>query len=363
MKVLVIGGTRYMGKILVQTLLDEGNDVSVLSRGNEKPSWWNNINHIKADRNNENELKEALQNYSFDWVFDFQAYRKEHVESFGNIMNGRVGKYLFVSTGSVYSKWDYGPSEEALLDFELNIPFSEDQFDWSDLSYEYDPNELEYGARKRHCEKWIIENFNIPYTIIRIPAIMGEDDPSGRIWWWIQRIKDGKGIIVPENLNNPFRTLYSGDAAQAFYDSIKSEKTTNKIYHVASHEIFTPKSWIRILNDLMGIDAQMYLVPNAITDKFLKGLKLESDDLEKKYSPPLLRNYPYVHNLSKSESDFGFTTTDIKSWLSKTIEYYMSLNQIDNSSGYINREKEIEVGLNWENGIKNSIENFNINYI
>ena len=158
MKVLVIGGTRYMGKILVQTLLDEGNDVSVLSRGNEKPSWWSNINHIKADRNNENELKKALQNFSFDWVFDFQAYRKEHVESFGNIMNGRVGKYLFVSTGSVYSKWDYGPSDEALLDFELNVPFSEDQVDWSDLSYEYDPNELEYGARKRHCEKWIIEN-------------------------------------------------------------------------------------------------------------------------------------------------------------------------------------------------------------
>ena len=145
MKVLVIGGTRYMGKILVKTLLDEGNEVSVLSRGNEKPSWWNNINHIKADRNNENELKEALQNNSFDWVFDFQAYRKEHVESFGNIMNGRVGKYLFVSTGSVYSKWDYGPSEESLLDFELNIPFSEDQVDWSDLSEEYDTNELEYG--------------------------------------------------------------------------------------------------------------------------------------------------------------------------------------------------------------------------
>ena len=100
-------------------------------------------------------------------------------------------------------------------------------------------------------------------------------------------------------MNNPFRTLYSGDAAQAFYDSIKSEKTTNKIYHVASHEIFTPKSWIRILNDLIGIDTHMYLVPNAITDKVL-------NDSEKKYSPPLLRNYPYVHNLSKSDSDFGF---------------------------------------------------------
>ena len=85
-----------MGKILVQSLLNDGHKVSVLSRGNEKPSWWDKINHIKADRNNVDELKDALQNYNFDWVFDFQAFRKEHVESFGNIMEGRVGKYLFV---------------------------------------------------------------------------------------------------------------------------------------------------------------------------------------------------------------------------------------------------------------------------
>ena len=66
----------------------------------------------------------------FDWVFDSQAYRKEHVEDFGNLMKGRVGKYLFVSTGSIYSKWDYGTPEEALLDFELNIPFKENQVNW-----------------------------------------------------------------------------------------------------------------------------------------------------------------------------------------------------------------------------------------
>ena len=89
-------------------------------------------------------------------------------------------------------------------------------------------------------------------------------------------------------------------------------------------------------------------------------LNITSSSNIKKYSPPLLRNYPYVHNLSKSDSDFGFTTTDIKSWLSKTIEYYLSLNKIDNSNGYINRQKEIEVGLNWKNRINNSIENFNL---
>ena len=354
MNVLVIGGTRYMGKILVQSLLNDGHEVSVLSRGNEKPSWWDKINHIKADRNNVDELKDALQNYNFDWVFDFQAFRKEHVESFGNIMEGRVGKYLFVSTGSVYSKWDYGSTEDALLDFELNIPFRENQVNWDNLSYDYDPKELEYGARKRHCEKWIIENYNIPYTIVRIPAIMGEDDPTGRIWWWIQRIKDGKGIVVPENVNNPFRTLYSGDAAQAFYDSIKSEKTTNQIYHVASHEIFTPMSWIRLLSELIDSEINMYLVPNSITDKYLKDVNGDE------YSPPLLRNYPYVHDLNKSDQDFGFTTTNPSIWVQKTINYYLNENKIENSNGYDSRENEIKVGLSWKNNLQKLTGEFQI---
>ena len=354
MNVLVIGGTRYMGRILVQNLLNEGHEVSVLSRGNEKPIWWTEINHIKADRNNTDELSKALEKYSFDWVFDFQAFRKEHVESFEQIMHGRVGKYLFVSTGSVYSKWDYGSSDDALLDFELNIPFKENQVNWETLSYEYDPEELEYGARKRHCEKWIIENFKTPYTIVRIPAIMGEDDPTGRIWWWIQRINDGKGIVVPENVNNPFRTLYSEDAAKAFFDSMKSDKTINQIYHIATHEIFTPNSWIRLLSDILNTEPNLYFVPSSITDKYLN-----SDD--DKYSPPLLRTYPYIADLNKSDNDFNFTTTSSEIWLTKIVEYYLNIENIENSKGYGNREIELEIGLNWRKNIQSLESNFQNN--
>ena len=99
MKVLVIGGTRYLGKLLVQNLLNEGHDVSIISRGNQQPNWWNQIKHIKADRSNKIELESGLKGMEFDWVFDSQAYRKEHVEDFGNL-----SKYLEISICSLFSK-------------------------------------------------------------------------------------------------------------------------------------------------------------------------------------------------------------------------------------------------------------------
>ena len=351
MKVLVIGGTRYMGKLLVQNLLNEGHDVSIISRGNQQPNWWNQIKHIKADRSNKKELESGLKGMEFDWVYDSQAYRKEHVEDFGNLMNGRVGKYLFVSTGSIYSKWDYGTPEEALLDFELNIPFKENQVNWDDLPYDYDPKELEYGARKRHCEKWIIENFEMPYVIMRIPAIMGEDDPTGRIWWWIQRIADNRGIVVPNKVENPFRTLYSGDAAQAFLDSKKSDKTINQVYHIASHEIFTPRSWVRILSGILNTAPKIFLVPSIFAEKHLGGIN--ENGLADKYSPPLLRKYPYIHDLSKADKDFNFKTTNVEDWLTKTADYYLNLSDVNNSKGFENRDLEIKLGTEWESRLVN----------
>lgn len=361
MKVLVIGGTRYMGKILVRNLLNEGHEVSIISRGNQQPNWWNEINHIKADRSNKTELELGLKGLEFDWVFDFQAYRKEHVEDFGNIMTGRVGKYLFVSTGSIYSKWDYGTPEEALLDFELNVPFRENQVNWDNLTYDYDPKELEYGARKRHCEKWIIENFEIPYVLMRIPAIMGEDDPTGRIWWWIQRVSDNRGIVIPSKVENPFRTLYSGDAAKAFLDSMKSDKTINQTYHIASHEIFTSRSWVRILSKILNTEPKLFLVPSVFTDKYLGGIN-EYGKPGDKYSPPLLRNYPYIHDLSKSDSDFKFKTTKVEDWLAQTANYYLSLSDVENSKGYENRDLEIKLGIEWEGKLKNLQDTFDSDF-
>lgn len=188
MNVLIIGGTRYIGRTLVQKLLDRGDSVSVFSRGNTKPNWWDQIRHISGDRKDLRDFRSKLKGKSFDVVIDTQAYQLEDVESAGETFQGYVGRYLMVSTGSVYF--------DGKLDFSTHCPFKESDVDWSSLDYSYPKGEDPYGVGKRHCEKWLQENNLLSYTIVRTPAVMGCDDPTGRMWW-VERALDGGGIVLP----------------------------------------------------------------------------------------------------------------------------------------------------------------------
>ena len=77
MDVLVVGGTGYMGKILVQLLLDRGDRVTVFSRGTTKPEWWERVDHVQGDRNEYADFEAKLKGKQFDLVIDTQAYKKE----------------------------------------------------------------------------------------------------------------------------------------------------------------------------------------------------------------------------------------------------------------------------------------------
>jgi len=70
MDVLVVGGTRYMGRILVQALLERGDGVTVFSRGNTRPDWWDDVAHVTGDRHDADGFIEKLRGRRFDAVID-----------------------------------------------------------------------------------------------------------------------------------------------------------------------------------------------------------------------------------------------------------------------------------------------------
>ena len=174
MNILVIGGTGYMGKIMVERLLDRGDRVTVFSRGTIRPGWWSRVSHIPGDRNDAADFNAKLKALSFDAVVDTQAYRWEDVQSAVETLRGNVGRYLLVSTSSVYL--------DGKVDFFRHCPYDESAVEWSTLEYTYPEGEDPYAVGKRHCEKWLLAYCNqlgggIPYTIIRIPGGHGTGGP------------------------------------------------------------------------------------------------------------------------------------------------------------------------------------------
>ena len=140
--------------------------------------------------------------------------------------------------------------------------------DWSSIDYTYPVGEDPYGVGKRHCEKWLQENSKVPYTIVRIPAVMGWDDPTGRMWWWVStgigRTRRGCSVRKPCDC---FRTLYSADAAKAFIRVLDVPATANQTYHIAMQEIMTIERWAELIWKAAGHEPQIAYVPNEIIQK------------------------------------------------------------------------------------------------
>ena len=331
MDILIIGGTRYMGRIVVQRLLERGDRVTVFSRGNTRPEWWNQVPHIQGDCNDRLDFTEKLKGKSFDVVMDTQAFQKEDVESAVKTFHGNVGRYLMVSTGSVYL--------DGKVDFFKHGVFKESIVDWSSLDYTYPEGEDPYGVGKRHCEKWLQENSTVPYTIIRIPSVMGWDDPTRRMWWWVQRALDGRGVMIPLEDRALVRTLYSADAAEAFIRVLDVPDTANQTYHIAMQEIMTIERWADLIWRAAGHACKITYVPRKVIHKQASLVA---------YAPPLSQSVSYIYNLAKAEREFSFSTTPVEEWIQTTVDWYHQHYEGDNSEGYEYREEELGLAAKWE---------------
>ena len=341
MDILIVGGTRYMGRIVVQRLLERGDRVTVFSRGNTRPQWWNRVEHIQGDRKNGKDFSAKLKGQSFDAVIDTQAFRKEDVQSAVGIFHGNVGRYLMVSTGSVYL--------DGKLDFYAHCPFKEWDVNWESIDYTYPEGEDPYGVGKRHCEKWLQENSTVPYTIIRIPAVMGWDDPTGRMWWWVQRALDGHGVIIPMEHRAVFRTLYSADAADNFLRALDASHAANQTYHIAMQEIMTVERWVHLIWRAASHEGTITYVPREIIHRY---------SFLEDYSPPLSREIPCIHDLSKAERDFGFRTTPVETWIQTTVDWYRDYYTGENSNCYKYRDEELALGATWDERFGQLISDF-----
>ena len=342
MNILVIGGTGYMGKIMVERLLDRGDLVTIFSRGTTQPPWWDRINHIPGDRNDRSNFVDKLGGLTFDAVVDTQAYRWEDVEAAVRAFTGSVGRYLLVSTSSVYL--------EGHVDFSRHCPYDEMAVNWDNLEYDYPPNEDPYAVGKRHCEKWLLENAGgLPYTIIRIPAVMGPEDPTGRMWWWVQRALDGGPVIIPAALQGAFRTFYSADAAVNFIRVLEAPHTIGQTYFIGMPEIMTVERWASLVWAAAGTVRRITYIPRPVIDRQpnLAG-----------YVPPMTRPLFNIHDLSKAERDIGIVSTPVEEWVPATVNWYRSHIPDQDSDGYQYRQQEINLALEWEDRFGRFVADF-----
>lgn len=183
-RVLVIGGTRFVGRRLVKHLLDSGAAVTIVSRGQVADPFGDSVERLIADRCDRDAFARAIAGRTWDMVYDQVCYSPNEAAMACELLDGKIGRYIMASTQSVY---DGGPSiPESAFDPYSAVP----RPGWRD--------DFTYMDCKRFGEAVFFQMATFPVAAIRWPLLVGSDDYTGRVWWHIDRIRQGLPVGIPD---------------------------------------------------------------------------------------------------------------------------------------------------------------------
>ncbi|MEV6836438.1 NAD-dependent epimerase/dehydratase family protein [Streptomyces sp. NPDC051133] len=195
-EVLVIGGNRYVGKRVIDRLLAAGDRVTVLNRGSSPPPPG--AVHAIGDRNDGTALAEAIGTRAFDVVLDQVCYTPRQAALARRVFAGRTGRYVMTSTVEVYEREHSAALvtesavEPGAVAVDLELP-------WHDAEF----LEEHYGEGKRQAEAvFSAGGPELPFASVRVAHVLGgEDDFTGRLGHYADRIRTGSPIAVPPSVH------------------------------------------------------------------------------------------------------------------------------------------------------------------
>jgi 2'-hydroxyisoflavone reductase len=197
MRMLLIGGTRFVGRAIAQAALDAGHQVTVLHRGSTAADELSAAEHLLADRDAD---LSVIADREFDATVDVCAYLPSQVDSLHRALGDRGGHHVFISTMSVYADTDQpGLDEDAAL-VELTDPTVDEV-----------TNET-YGGLKVLCERAAVAAYGEEHvTIVRPTYVVGPHDYTFRFPWWVRRIAEGGELLAPGPKASPVQVVDARD--------------------------------------------------------------------------------------------------------------------------------------------------------
>jgi nucleoside-diphosphate-sugar epimerase len=237
-KILILGGTRYFGKRLVQLCLDNQDEVTIATRGNTPDSFGTKVERLKCDRMLYTEMQSTLKDRDWDLVYDQNCYSSDEAHIATRVFAGRVKKYIHTSTQSTYIK----TGEVCEKDFDpYGYPIERGS-----------RTDFDYGEAKRGAEALFFQNAAFPVAAVRFPIVLGLDDYTKRLEFHIDRVMQQKPIVI-KNKNSKLSSIASEDAAK-FLFWLGSKKFIGPI-NACSSESLPIVEVIKYIEEATGLSA------------------------------------------------------------------------------------------------------------
>lgn len=287
-QILVIGGNRFFGKRLVEKLIANGDRVTVLNRGHLDDGFGDKVEHIICDRDDIQKLKSSVQHKTWDIVYDQVCFDAHQAKAAIEIFSDKTKKYIFTSTVSVYSQ-------------KANL--HEDDFNPKTHKYDKILNREEnYGEAKRQCEAVFFSQSTMPVVAVRFPIVMGPDDYTERLKFYVDKIKSGESVYFP-NLDAQMSFIHSADAAEGLF-LLGNINFTGSV-NMASREPLRLRELAKLIEQNVGKKALIHSETSRADEKSPYGLEKD-----------------WFVNVDRALS-LGFKPTSIAEWIVAVIKNYL----------------------------------------
>jgi nucleoside-diphosphate-sugar epimerase len=250
MRVLVIGGTLFIGKLLVKRLLAADHEVTILHRKAEHP-FGRRVRNAIADRNDAESIRNALSGFRFDAVYDI-AYDWERgttgaqVEATAKSIPGDLTRYIFMSSVAAYGD---------------GLNHSEDDPLAADIHPEA------YVRNKASSERALFRMFHesrFPLVSIRPPYVYGPENPFYREAFFWDRLKLDRPIIIPGDGNRLMQFVYVNDLVEACFNALEKHTAPGRAFNVADEKPLTQLEVVAEFARAIGKEPEIIRVPREI---------------------------------------------------------------------------------------------------
>jgi nucleoside-diphosphate-sugar epimerase len=251
-RALVLGGTRFFGKKLVNNLLKAGVEVTIATRGKTEDGFGDKVNRIHIDRVDRASI-EKLAFQSWDVVYDQTCYSPQEALDISEVLSGKIGRLIFTSTAAVYE----GGSELKEEQFDpYNFEIGEilDRFEYIGVAG--------YQQAKRQAEAVYFQKADFPVVAVRLPFVVGEDDYSERLKFYVNKVKEQEEMYIPEF--EAVLDFITSDEAGRFLFWLGNSDFVGPINGGAKDEI-NFKQFIEMIEEVVGKKAVLTENKEALT--------------------------------------------------------------------------------------------------
>ena len=324
LKILILGGTGFIGPHMVRYAMYRGHDITLFNRGRSNPGLFPGVETLIGDRDDQ---LNALRGGTWDAVIDNSGYVPRHVRDSAELLSDSVGRYLFTSTGSVYNFDQDELTEDAEL-LPIEDPTSEDV-------------DRYYGPLKVLCENAVTDTYRERGTVVRLHVVAGPGDPTDRFTYWPVRIDHGGEIIAPGSQSTPVQFIDVRDLAEFMMELL--ERDIGGTYNAAGPAL-DPTSMAEFLYGIRAI-TNSHLSFTWVDEQFL----VEQEARFQLWYPPTegaIRGLSRVRSHKGVAAGLKFRPLAVTAF--DTLEWFKSLPEERRNGFELNLERDRQILEAWK---------------